>query len=169
MISILKQVRLNLNLTQKEASSYLGIPLRTIQNWEEGTRVPAEWAIDLVVDKLLTFKKEQEIIDKGGVYSFSMIKRKLVGIVNKYDISKIILFGSYAKGCAKPTSDIDLVVTTSLKGLAFYGLAQDLEELFNRKIDLIRDTSIIENSKVDLEIKKTGVIIYERQRFIKNS
>ena len=130
MSSILKQVRLNLNLTQKEASSYLGIPLRTFQNWEEGARVPAEWTIDLVVDELLNYYKEQEIKDKGGVYSFTMIKKKLGGVVNKYDISKIILFGSYAKGCAKSTSDIDLVVTTSLKGLAFYGLAQDLEELF---------------------------------------
>lgn len=169
MISILKQVRLNLNLTQKEASSYLGIPLRTFQNWEEGTRVPGEWTIDLVVDKLLNFKKEQEIKDKGGVYSFCMIKRKLGDVVNKYDISKIILFGSYAKGLAKPTSDIDLVVTTSLKGLAFYGLAQDLEELFNREIDLIRDTSIIKDSKVDLEIRKTGVVIYERQKSNENS
>ena len=169
MSSILKQVRLNLNLTQKEASSYLGIPLRTFQNWEEGARVPAEWTIDLVVDELLNYYKEQEIKDKGGVYSFTMIKKKLGGVVNKYDISKIILFGSYAKGCAKPTSDIDLVVTTSLKGLAFYGLAQDLEELFNREIDLIRDTSIIKDSKVDLEIRKTGIVIYERQKSNKNS
>lgn len=169
MSSILKQVRLNLNLTQKEASSYLGIPLRTFQNWEEGARVPAEWTIDLVVDELLNYYKEQEIKDKGGVYSLTMIKKKLGGVVNKYDISKIILFGSYAKGCAKPTSDIDLVVTTSLKGLAFYGLAQDLEELFNREIDLIRDTSIIKDSKVDLEIRKTGIVIYERQKFNKNS
>lgn len=169
MVSILKQIRLNLNITQKEASSYLGIPLRTYENWEEGTRTTSQWTTDLIIDKLLNYKREQELINKGGVYSFTFIKKKLETIVQKYDISKIILFGSYAKGIAKPTSDIDLVVTTSLKGLAFYGLAQDLEELFNREIDLIRDTSIIKDSKIDLEIKKTGIIIYERQEFDKNS
>ena len=169
MVSILKQIRINLNITQKEASTYLGIPLRTFENWEEGVRTPNKWTLDLVIDKLLNYEKEKNIIENNGVYSFSMIKNKLLNVVNNYDISKIILFGSYAKGLAKPNSDIDLVVTTSLKGLSFYALAQDLEELFNKNFDLIRDTSIVKDSKIDLEIKKTGILIYERKKFNENN
>ena len=54
----LKQIRNNLGLSQKEVSTYLGIPLRTIQNWEEGTRVPNEFTLNMVIEKLL--EKNQE-------------------------------------------------------------------------------------------------------------
>ena len=42
-------------------------------------------------------------------------------------------------------------------------------EIGAEPIDLIRDTSIIKDSEVDLEIRKTGIVIYERQKFNKNS
>ena len=62
MVSILKQIRINLNITQKEASTYLGIPLRTFENWEEGVRTPNKWTLDLVIDKLLNFLNKEGVI-----------------------------------------------------------------------------------------------------------
>ncbi|MBQ6265082.1 MAG: hypothetical protein IJK60_06500 [Clostridia bacterium] len=35
----------------------MGIPLRTLQDWEAGRRTPPEWFEKLVVEKILTLKK----------------------------------------------------------------------------------------------------------------
>lgn len=164
MNSILKQIRNNIGLTQKEVSIYLGIPLRTIQNWEEGKRVPNEFMLEAAVEKLLEKNQSQTFSKEEGVYSFSLLKKKVAELATKYNISKVVLFGSYAKGLAKPTSDIDLVITTDITGLEFFGLLDDFVNTLNKDIDLIREKDIIEGSKVDEEIKKTGVIIYESKK-----
>ena len=164
MNSILKQIRNNIGLTQKEVSIYLGIPLRTIQNWEEGIRIPNEFMIDSVVEKLLakdvipTFTKDE------GIYPFMLLKKKITELAVKYHISKVVLFGSYAKGLAKPTSDIDLVITTDITGLAFFGMLDDFVTTLNKDVDLIREKDILMGSLVDKEIKQTGVIIYENRK-----
>jgi predicted nucleotidyltransferase len=53
------------------------------------------------------------------------IKKKYLGSINRYidllkqegiDVSKAILFGSYAKGTAKPESDIDIAIVSSQFG-----------------------------------------------------
>lgn len=35
-------------LTQTELSHRLGIPLRTVQGWANGTRQPADWVLRLI-------------------------------------------------------------------------------------------------------------------------
>ena len=52
----IKQARTEAGLTQREMSDALGIPLRTIQGWEEGTRTPTPWIEKLVVKALKTMK-----------------------------------------------------------------------------------------------------------------
>lgn len=164
MNSILKQIRNNLGLSQKEVSSYLGIPLRTIQNWEEGTRVPNEFTLNMVIEKLLEKNQEHTFSKEEGVYSFNLLKKKISELAVKYNISKVILFGSYAKGYAKPTSDIDLVITTDITGLDFFGMLDDFVTTLNKDVDLIREKDILMGSLVDKEIKQTGVIIYENRK-----
>lgn len=164
MNSILKQIRNNLGLSQKEVSSYLGIPLRTIQNWEEGTRVPNEFTLNMVIEKLLEKNQEHTFSKEEGVYSFNLLKKKISELAVKYNISKVILFGSYAKGYAKPTSDIDLVITTDITGLAFFGMLDDFVTTLNKDVDLIREKDILMGSLVDKEIKQTGVIIYKNRK-----
>lgn len=164
MNSILKQIRNNLGLSQKDVSSYLGIPLRTIQNWEEGTRVPNEFTLNMVIEKLLEKNQEHTFSKEEGVYSFNLLKKKISELAVKYNISKVILFGSYAKGYAKPTSDIDLVITTDITGLAFFGMLDDFVTTLNKDVDLIREKDILMGSLVDKEIKQTGVIIYENRK-----
>ena len=44
--------------------------------------------------------------------------------------------GSYAKGKATETSDIDLFVSDSITGLKFYELAEKLRESLHKKVDL---------------------------------
>lgn len=41
-------------LTQQQLADLLGVPLRTIQHWESGTRTPSEYVLQLVLEKLRT-------------------------------------------------------------------------------------------------------------------
>ena len=96
----------------------------------------------------------------NNTYTVSQIQDILVPVFREYNIRKAILFGSYAKGSAKDKSDIDLLVDSGLKGLAFFGLLEDVVNALGKEVDLLDTSQIIPNSDVDNEIKKTGVMIY---------
>lgn len=48
----IKELRQASGMTQKGFSEYLGIPFRTIQNWEGGQRKCPEYLIELIKYKL---------------------------------------------------------------------------------------------------------------------
>lgn len=93
-------------------------------------------------------------------YTVAQIQDLLVPIFREYKVRKAVLFGSYAKGSAKNKSDIDLLVDSGLKGLAFFGLLEDVVNALGKDVDLLDISQVIPNSDVDNEIYKTGVIIY---------
>lgn len=56
----------------------------------------------------------------------------------KYHVKSIGLFGSIVRTDFRPESDIDIVVEFSQPiGIEFVDLADDLEKLLNRKVDLV--------------------------------
>jgi predicted nucleotidyltransferase len=75
-------------------------------------------------------------------------------------VRSAILFGSYAKGEARPRSDVDILVDSGLRGLAFVGLAGLVKDALQKEVDLMDVHYVKKNSKVDAEIQKTGVLIY---------
>jgi len=73
------------------------------------------------------------------------IKSKIVPILKKNKVTKAGIFGSYARGEQKKSSDIDLVVNIKDKNmslLGFIGLMRLLEEILKRKIDLVEYSAI---------------------------
>ena len=50
----LKEARNTAGLSQQKMSDALGIPKRTIENWETGKRKCPEWTAKLIMDKLKT-------------------------------------------------------------------------------------------------------------------
>ena len=63
--------------------------------------------------------------------------------LRKYGVKKLGLFGSYVKGTAQVHSDIDLLVELERRSFDDYmGLRIFLEDLFDKKIDLITTQSI---------------------------
>ena len=97
---------------------------------------------------------------KGNVYTVNDIKEKLLPVFKKHNIKKAVLFGSYAKGSADNRSDIDIMVDSHLRGLAFYGLLEDVVNAIGKSVDLLDKQQIKAESKVEQEINATGVVIY---------
>jgi len=91
----------------------------------------------------------------------SVIKEHLIALAKKYDIDKIILFGSRAKGTNRERSDIDLAVSgKNVRDFTF-----DADELIPTllKFDVTNLNSPHSKEFLD-EIYNTGVSIYEKTR-----
>ena len=71
-------------------------------------------------------------------------RQEIIEIAERRGFSNVRVFGSMARGDATQDSDVDLLVTTkpktTLVGLS--GLVLDLEELLNRKVDVVTDDEI---------------------------
>lgn len=98
------------------------------------------------------------------IYTIEEIKFILINVLKNMPVYSVVLFGSYAKNCATENSDLDLIIDTkdTLKGFKLYSLITKIEEAFNKNVDAFEKTEIIENSKIDNEIKRTGVVVYEK-------
>ena len=168
MKTTIKTIRENIGLTQEQVSSLTGVPVKTLRNWEQGIRKPSEWTLDLIIDKILRTELEKQLLlngqgdDEINILSFTTIKKKVSAIAKNHEIDRIYLFGSYIKGNATKTSDIDLYMESDIFGLDYFGLTDELRESLHKKIGLLSNKTVIENSKVYQEIMNTGVIIYER-------
>ena len=81
-----------------------------------------------------------------------------------YDVEYCYLFGSYARGEAIEKSDVDLLVSTSITGLKFYGLVERLRNSLNKKVDVLDINQLVNNKELLNEILKDGIKIYESQK-----
>ena len=82
----------------------------------------------------------------SSIYTIKEIKSIINPILNKYGINDIYLFGSYARGEAKDSSDIDIYCDKgNIRTFIDQGLLEDeLEEALNKKVDIIFDLSYID-------------------------
>ena len=73
-------------------------------------------------------------MNKNIILSF--LKEHKNEFYKKYDITKIGLFGSYAKNEQKEDSDIDILVDMPSSFDKYYSFREFLENAFGKKIDL---------------------------------
>lgn len=95
-----------------------------------------------------------------NIDSVQEIKSRLMPVFKKHKIKKAVLFGSYAKGLAGKSSDIDILVDSNLRGLAFYGLLEDVVDAIGVSVDLLDVSQLAFASEIKREIESTGVLIY---------
>jgi predicted nucleotidyltransferase len=81
------------------------------------------------------------------VYTLQNILEKLrehkPELQKKYPVSRLGVFGSYARGTATVESDIDIAVDISgPMGLNFIAMADEIEDLFGIKTDVVPKRSI---------------------------
>lgn len=72
----IKEARKNAGLTQAEMSLILGIPKRTIEDWETGKIKPRTWAERLVVEKLVNLNKKSFKISNSNVLNYAEICKR---------------------------------------------------------------------------------------------
>lgn len=72
-------------------------------------------------------------------HPLSKYQKKIAKVAKANHISYLALFGSYARGEQKKTSDVDLLVKFS-KSIGFFELLdaeEQLSQLLNKKVDLV--------------------------------
>ncbi|PKM49203.1 MAG: nucleotidyltransferase [Firmicutes bacterium HGW-Firmicutes-7] len=79
-------------------------------------------------------------------YSIEELKEVIIPIAEKYHISKVYLFGSFARGDYNEQSDIDLRIEKGeLKGMfALCGFYSEVEEALQMKVDVVTTGSLDE-------------------------
>ena len=73
------------------------------------------------------------------------LEANLSEIRERFGIETIGIFGSVSRGEDSPESDVDVMISFSTGSMTmrnFMGLADYLEELFDRKVDLVTTTGI---------------------------
>lgn len=72
------------------------------------------------------------------------IKERIIPILQRYGIKKAAIFGSLAKGEAKTSSDVDILVEikSDMSLLDFIGIKIELEEALKMKVDLVEYDTI---------------------------
>lgn len=71
------------------------------------------------------------------------LRREREKLGTRYPIHRLALFGSWARGEARPDSDVDLLVEVDGSiGLRFVDLAEDLERVVGRRVDLVSRRAI---------------------------
>ena len=96
------------------------------------------------------------------IYTLQEIQSILSPVFSSHNVKKAVLFGSYAKGYAEANSDVDIFVDSGLKGLAFFGLLEDVVNSLDKDVDLLDTAQVIPHSEVHNEIERSGVVIYEQ-------
>ena len=98
------------------------------------------------------------------IYTIEEIKEMLKEILKDQPVYQVILFGTYEKKQATKNSDVDLLIDTKskLRGFALLKLICKIQDKLQKEIDGFEKYEIIIDSPIDKEIKKTGVVVYEK-------
>lgn len=156
----LLETRKKYDVSQVEVANLLGIPVRTYIRYEQDDNYGSELKRRTMINLI---NENYEITEHKGLLNVETIKKELNNLFNnqyKGMIDFCYLFGSYAKGYAMERSDVDLCVSTSLKGLDFVGLSEDIRNLLHKKVDLIRFDTLKDNLELINEIMRDGIKIY---------
>ena len=154
---MLKEIRMEKNITQESAANFLGISRRTYIKYENNKELQETFKGKYMIE---TLKKYGFIDEDHGLLTIDLIKEKCNLIFPKYDVYYCYLFGSYAKNKANEKSDVDLLISMPLDGLKFYELVEVLREKLKKKVDLLDARHLGENQELLENILKEGIKIY---------
>ena len=156
----LLETRKKYDISQADAAALLEIPLRTYiryeQNDDYGSNLKRQMMKKGIEDKY-------EITETKGLLTMDFIKDELIKLFEgqyKGVVEFCYLFGSYAKGYATETSDVDLCISSSLTGIKVAGLAEAIRGVLHKRIDLIRFDTLKGNLELINEIMRDGIKIY---------
>ena len=154
----LKEIRIEKQLTQKEAAKRLGVSLRSYIMYENDTSRENTIKYRFLLQEL---QKINAVDEEHGILTIEQITKICKEILDAYQVEYCYLLGSYAKGKATERSDIDLLVSTETTGLRFYEMAERLRVGLHKKVDLLDTKQLVNNEKLIHEVLKEGIRIYK--------
>jgi predicted nucleotidyltransferase len=103
------------------------------------------------------------------IYTIDEIRELIVPVAKKHGIKRVFLFGSYARGDADSSSDIDLRIDTpNISTLFELGeVYADFEEAIGKSLDLVTTETLRNNIDDPLtrsfikSIRKDEILLYE--------
>ena len=146
-----KAARKARGMTQEQVGILAGMSKSQVSRMEKGTlgspetfqRVLSAMGYRMVVS--LEDVRTSKCQDRSFI--LSLLKVYYSYIKEKYGIERIGLFGSFARNEAKPDSDVDILISLKQPNLFTYGMiAQQLETVFGRHVDLISEKAILKDS-----------------------
>ena len=153
----LKELRSSKSLTQKAAAALCSIPLRTYVRYENNPDAEGSLKYQYLFQEI----SQYGFVDENhGVLSKEDIVRSCNLVFQTYPVEYCYLFGSYAKGLASETSDVDLLLCTNITGIKFYGLVERLRETLKKNVDVLEVHQLTNNPELINEILRDGVKIY---------
>ena len=158
-MSTLKTLRISKKLTQKEASAIVGVSLRSYKDYENEESKVGTLKYNYMLQLL---EKYIELDEEHGVLTIEDIKSGCRSVLEQYEVKYCILFGSYSKGVATERSDVDLLISTEITGIRFFGIAERLRKKLRKKIDLIEVRQLSNNQQLLDDILKDGIKVYEQ-------
>lgn len=156
-MSTIKDLRIEKKMTQLQVAEIVGISLRSYKSYENDEDKIGTLKYNYILDKL---KAINPIDEEHGILDLEFIKEKCRSVFLEYSVHYCVLFGSYAKGKAKETSDVDLLISADIKGLKFYGMVENLRNVLHKKVDVLTLDQLRDNLELTGEILKDGIRIY---------
>ena len=97
-------------------------------------------------------------------YTITDIQNLIQPIAVRYGVERVLLFGSYVRGEAKPGSDIDLRIDSGAIQDYFVlaGFHREIEEVLKMSVDVLTTGSL--EDKFLSRIANEEVVLYERPR-----
>lgn len=98
---------------------------------------------------------------KNDVFTIKDIKNLVQPIAEKYEVNAIYLFGSYARGEADKSSDVDFLVYggDKFKLTMIFSLAEELREILKKNVDVFEISEINENSEFYNTVMRERLLI----------
>ncbi len=157
-MSEVKELRLEKKLTQQQVADLVGISLRSYKSYENDKNKENTIKYEYILDKL---KALNPIDEEHGILDMDFIREKCKKVFDEYPVHYCILFGSYAKGKANESSDLDFLISSDVKGIKFYGLVEKLRLALHKKVDVLNLDQLKDNLELTNEILRDGIRIYE--------
>lgn len=153
----LKELRIKKGLTQVDCARFLGVSHRTYIRYESEERKRNSLKYRYMLKELENYGR---IDETHGVLTVEKIRSVCEEVFQGYEVKYCYLFGSYAKGKATETSDVDVLIAMETSGMQFFEIVELLREKLCKKVDALHETQLNNNVALMSEILKDGIKIY---------
>ncbi|MGT2867101.1 nucleotidyltransferase family protein [Streptococcus fryi] len=102
------------------------------------------------------------------VYTIDEIREKIVPVAKKYNLSAVYLFGSYARGEADESSDVDLAYDDLDDRYDIMSLVGEVSNIFSEDVDFLdMDRLLSPSTNVGQLVKRNflreRILLYKRK------